>query len=148
MKLSALVSNGNVPFLSVRQPWAWALFHGKDVENRSWTHTYTGPVIIHASATLPQMDFFHEDCDLVEQRTGVTLPDEVSLGAVIGLIEIQKIVTDSTSLWAAPGHFHWCTNPILELFEPVESKGTLKLYWNRDKPTLAEIAKQIRTQGL
>jgi ASCH domain len=36
--------------LSVRQPWAWLIIAGhKDVENRSWTTTYRGPLLIHAA---------------------------------------------------------------------------------------------------
>lgn len=148
MKLSALVLQGIIPFLSVRQPWAWAHFHGKDVENRSWSHSYTGPVILHASATLPKREFFEEDCNFVEETTGVTLPDDVFVGAVIGVIEILKIIHDSNSPWAADGQCHWCTKPIIELEESIVTKGALKLFWIRDKPTLAEIAKQIREQGL
>ena len=30
--------------LSVKQPWAWAIFHGKDVENRDWPTNVRGPV--------------------------------------------------------------------------------------------------------
>ena len=37
--------------LSVRQPWAWLILHaGKDVENRTWSHPFRGPVYIHASS--------------------------------------------------------------------------------------------------
>jgi hypothetical protein len=36
--------------LSIRQPWAWLIIAGhKDVENRSWTTTYRGPLLIHAA---------------------------------------------------------------------------------------------------
>ena len=43
----------NLPCLSLRQPWASALFLlGKDVENRTWFTTYRGPLLIHASKTI------------------------------------------------------------------------------------------------
>jgi hypothetical protein len=33
--------------LTVRQPWAWAIARGhKDIENRSWTTRYRGPIAI------------------------------------------------------------------------------------------------------
>jgi len=35
--------------LSVRQPWAWLLLNGKDIENRDWYTKYRGPLAIHAS---------------------------------------------------------------------------------------------------
>lgn len=38
--------------LTVRQPWAWAIFHGKDVENRTQLWKYRGPVAIHAGAQI------------------------------------------------------------------------------------------------
>jgi hypothetical protein len=148
MDLSASVRRGTIPCLSVRQPWAWALLHGKDVENRAWSHSYTGPVILHASAQLPNRDFFYDDCELVARRTGVMLPDEISLGAVIGVIEILKIVRDSKSPWAADGQYHWCSEPIIELAEPIEMKGELKLFWIRDVATLVEIADQIHERVL
>jgi len=34
--------------LSIRQPWAWAILHGKPVENRTWPTRFTGPFLIHA----------------------------------------------------------------------------------------------------
>lgn len=36
--------------LSIRQPWAWLIVNGhKDIENRTWSTNYRGPVLIHAS---------------------------------------------------------------------------------------------------
>ncbi|SCX34511.1 hypothetical protein [Mycolicibacterium fluoranthenivorans] len=34
--------------LTVQQPWAWAIFHGKDIENRTQQWSYRGPLAIHA----------------------------------------------------------------------------------------------------
>lgn len=47
-----------MPAISLRQPWATAvLFFGKDVENRSkWHFKHRGPLIIHASKSLPYRD--------------------------------------------------------------------------------------------
>lgn len=36
--------------LTVKQPWAWAIFNGKDVENRTTMWKYRGPLAIHAGA--------------------------------------------------------------------------------------------------
>lgn len=33
--------------LTVQQPWAWAIFNGKDTENRSQLWNYRGPLAIH-----------------------------------------------------------------------------------------------------
>lgn len=38
------------PVLTVRQPWCWAIEHGKPVENRSWNMKHRGPLWLHAGA--------------------------------------------------------------------------------------------------
>lgn len=34
--------------LTIQQPWAWAVFHGKCIENRTQLWSYRGPLAIHA----------------------------------------------------------------------------------------------------
>lgn len=34
--------------LTVQQPWAWSIFHGKTIENRTQQWKYRGPLAIHA----------------------------------------------------------------------------------------------------
>jgi hypothetical protein len=34
--------------LTVQQPWAWAIFNGKNIENRTQLWKYRGPLAIHA----------------------------------------------------------------------------------------------------
>lgn len=36
--------------LTVQQPWAWAIFNGKDIENRTQLWKYRGSLAIHAGA--------------------------------------------------------------------------------------------------
>jgi hypothetical protein len=38
------------PVLTIRQPWQFAIEHGKPVENRTWNMTYRGPLWLHAGA--------------------------------------------------------------------------------------------------
>ena len=38
------------PVLTVRQPWAFGIEHGKPVENRGWDMKYRGPLWLHAGA--------------------------------------------------------------------------------------------------
>ena len=38
----------NMKALSIQQPWAWAIFNGKPVENRTWPTHFTGQFLIHA----------------------------------------------------------------------------------------------------
>ena len=39
---------GHMKALSIQQPWAWAILHGKPVENRTWPTRFTGQFLIHA----------------------------------------------------------------------------------------------------
>src|SRR6267378_3713180 len=42
----------HMKIISIRQPWASLIVSGvKDVENRTWSTRYRGPVLIHASRT-------------------------------------------------------------------------------------------------
>jgi hypothetical protein len=55
--------------ITVRQPWAWLIFHGKDVENRSWVTPYRGPCAIHAAAGMTAGEY--DDCRGFLLRAGL-----------------------------------------------------------------------------
>lgn len=36
--------------ISIRQPWTWAILHAhKSIENRTWSTSYRGPILLHAA---------------------------------------------------------------------------------------------------
>lgn len=75
--------------LSVRQPWAWLIVNGyKNIENRSWSTDYRGPLLIHASKTVEDV-----------QVTDITLPTEYDRGGIVGLVTLVDVVTSSASRW-------------------------------------------------
>ena len=83
--------------LSIRQPWAWLIAHGhKHIENRSWSTSYRGPVLIHTGKRLDQDADFARD---LAAKLGVTIPDELPLGGIVGIARITDCVTDSDSHW-------------------------------------------------
>ncbi len=87
--------------ISIRQPWASLIVDGmKDVENRTWSTSYRGPVLIHASATLDKIT-----ADEFQTRFGIDLPADLPRGGVIGTAEIVDCVSVHSSRWYAPGHF-------------------------------------------
>lgn len=109
--------------LSVRQPWAWAIFHGKDVENRSQgffgktKHSYfEGPVAIHASKGMTQ-DEYREAAEDIERITGAPppRPDLLVRGAIIGHVRVTAVTRKTSSPWYA-GMPYW----VLVLADPVE----------------------------
>jgi hypothetical protein len=112
--------------LTLWQPWAWCLFHGKDVENRPWrTPSTVGPqtrVAIHASVNLARYD---ADAIEIKRTTGVVVPPaaEIEVGSVVGVVLFSGWVRDSASRWAQPGKFHWLVSHAAELQMPVGHRG-------------------------
>lgn len=83
--------------LSIRQPWAWAITSaGKNIENRSWSTDYRGPILIHAALNL---DWYGDDVDEVEDTFGVSVPEELPIGGIVGKAKIVDVVRASDSPW-------------------------------------------------
>ena len=76
--------------LSLTQPMAWAIFNGKDVENRTWPTKYRGPILIHAS-----MKFNAEHLVWIRQnqeQLGLILPEYFIHSAIIGVVNIIECI--------------------------------------------------------
>lgn len=91
--------------LSIRQPWAWHILHsGKDIENRDWTTTTRGRVLIHASKGCTR-DEYEDGQDPIWHSGGPTieLPPLADLprGGIVGSVEIVDCVAVSSSPWFA-----------------------------------------------
>ena len=103
--------------LSVRQPWANAIFDGtptlKDVENRTWKTDYRGPLAIHASLRI--------DPDPVLLKTEPR-------GVLLGMVTLTDIVRDSKSGWAEPGMFHWLLANPQKFKAPIPCSGRLGIF--------------------
>lgn len=85
--------------LSIRQPWAWLIANGhKDVENRTWRTSYRGPVLIH---TGQRIDEDAEFARYLAGEIGVTIPDELPMGGIVGMARMVGCVTESDSPWFA-----------------------------------------------
>ena len=108
--------------LSIRQPWAALVVNGiKDVENRTWSTRYRGPVLIHASQRQDDVTM-----DEIERRFGVRLNIELPLGGIVGMTEIVDCVRPHPSRWHFPGCFAFVlTNSRALPF--VKWKGSLSL---------------------
>lgn len=94
-----------LPALSVRQPWAWLIVNGyKDVENRSRRTKHRGPLLIHASLAKTDFDKLRSQ---VERRFGVSVPEVVERGGIVGIVDVVGCEEHPRSKWRAPGHFGW-----------------------------------------
>jgi hypothetical protein len=129
--------------LSVQQPWAELIVcHDKDVENRTWPTTYRGRVAIHASAGLLKKDLdnlkwlyskgkFHIDPSKLK----------LTLGAIIGTVEIYNCVTSSSSRYFNGPYGFLLYKPMI-LPKPIKVKGSLGL-WRVPEDIEAEIRQQL-----
>lgn len=117
-----------LPALSIRQPWPWAIIHaGKDVENRDWRTRFRGRFLIHAAKGMTRreyeacLEFCHDISDEVVFPAGLTMPayEDLERGGIVGIAEIVDCVDFSESMWffgwygfvlrnARPLPFHPC----------------------------------------
>lgn len=92
--------------LSVRQPWAWAILNGKDVENRSWRKpnpglNFRGRVALHASGGMTR-DEYEDASDTIIGILGHCPPaHELQRGGIVGSVEI----VDCVRVWSSPWFF-------------------------------------------
>jgi hypothetical protein len=109
--------------LSVRRPWAWAIVSGyKDVENRSWPTDYRGTLLIHAGQRVDRAGL--DRLDLL----GHAYPEDLTVGALVGTVEVVDCIPDSDSEWAEPGAWHWVLSRPTEFKTPIACLGRLKLF--------------------
>lgn len=78
--------------LTVQQPWAWAIFHGKAIENRTQQWTYRGPLAIHAGMRWSErgehsrlvLDAFERSCGAAPKHWSAT-------GAILGVVDLADV---------------------------------------------------------
>jgi len=81
-----------VKIISVRQPWAWLLFHGKNIENRTWRTSYRGPLLIHASQAMEENDFPVQREWIKE--SGIVIPEDLPRGCIVGSATLTNVYSD------------------------------------------------------
>ena len=109
--------------ITIKQPWATLIVLGiKDIENRTWSTKFRGPVLIHASKRKEDEEW-NSAKDLIQLRK-ITITEKMKWrdypsGGVIGVAEIVDCVHASASPWfvgefgfvlanARPLPFHAC----------------------------------------
>ena len=112
--------------LSIRQPWAWLIVHGyKDVENRTWSTKFRGRVQVHAGK-FPDPGWFPQLALEVEAR-GIALPDQPSLGALVGEVDIIDCVSQWDSPWFIGPYGFLLAKPLV-YFQPIPYRGRLGFF--------------------
>ena len=108
---------------------AWAIFHGKDVENRPWNTYYRGPLLIHASK-----GFNREHYDWIaanENRLCCILPQPEALihGALIGVVNLVRVMKKVDSTEPMFGHGVSIGDTARELEYLSEHDSAFCSYW-------------------
>lgn len=125
--------------LTVQQPWAWAIFHGKDIENRTQLWSYRGPLAIHAGARWSERG---DRSPLIHAAAGGrSLVGALTMGAILGVVDLVDVHPDAGCCkpWGESAYVEHggrerrrITHLILEnprpLAEPIPCKGALGLW--------------------
>jgi hypothetical protein len=134
--------------LSVRQPWAWAIIHGKDIENRSWS--FNGPphkdakrlksFAVHAATGMTRYEY-EDASELITKILGHGPPaHELVRGAVIGAVELSGLVRERASPWFLGPLGLVLANPVA--CTPIRSSGQLGFFeWKESTEPMPEPAR-------
>lgn len=112
--------------LTLWRPWAWALFNGKDLENRTWAppaHMIGQRIAIHAGK---KYDAAGEQF-IADQLGRVYLPGQASATGIIGVATIARVVTESSSPWFG-GPNGWVFEDQVALPGPISIGGAQGLW--------------------
>jgi hypothetical protein len=124
-----------VKALTLHQPWAWLVFHGKSVENRTWPTHYRGPLAIHAAKAMTSREY-QEAVDFVcgfnpSLAYRIPTPDVLIRGAFIGMVALVGCVTEHSSPFFN-GPYGWVLAEPQEFANPILAKGALGLWeWSK-----------------
>lgn len=153
--------------LTVQQPWAWAIFNGKNIENRSQLWSHRGPLAIHAGFRLAA-SAMHDPRILgavagspIDSRCRFwslqgDLEPHLVYGAIIGLVEVVDChpAAGCCAPWGETEYVEFGGRPrqqiahlVLEnpslLAEPIPCRGALGL-WNVPEDIDAKCDSEIK----
>jgi hypothetical protein len=126
----------------------------KYIENRNWTTSYRGPILLHAGKTVDDEMFIGEDIDdYYLKRTfggpGADLSwevprtiDEYERGAIIGKANFVDVVEHSNNPWFV-GKYGFVLKDI-QAIEPIPYRGQLGLF---DVP-LSILKKEVKEEQI
>lgn len=110
--------------LAIKQPHAWLIVNGyKDIENRSWSTSYRGPLLV-LSSKQPAMSI--PETKAYFRGVKLPLPKVWELGGIVGYVEVVDCVTSHPSGWFSGPYGLVLTNARPLPFYPY--KGRLGLF--------------------
>lgn len=153
--------------LTVKQPWAWAILRGKDVENRprSLAGEWTGPVAIHVALNDDNNAFTYDapttrvlnavaDLWVETAKVGQSAPWHLNHGHIIGVVDLVNShlcgiggQCDPTgqdlglcSWWGEQDRWHMVLDNPRPLSDPIPFRGGQGLRWLPDEVATSVMA--------
>lgn len=96
--------------LSLRQPWAWAVLHGKSIENRRWNTRFRGEFLIHAAKGMTQAEYAEAHEWIYNASKGALVVPrfgELLRGGVVGSAELVSVVLPCPNLAEDVRHLYY-----------------------------------------
>jgi hypothetical protein len=126
--------------LTIHPPWSDLIALedealAKRIENRGWTRSWRGTLLIHGGLTL-------DETALELPAVREALPDDYQpvKGFVVAIADLTGIHPDDGQCtpWSEPGCFHWELTNVQRL-QPVRARGMQGL-WTPKRPLLDKVA--------
>jgi activating signal cointegrator 1 len=143
--LARLLQRDTVKTLSMTEPWGTLVARGaKQMETRSWSTAYRGPVAIHCARRMPedlnalcQLPYFCEALPSNARNEQLPLDQRFPRGKVIAIALLDEVqptecVQPNAQERAfgnyAPGRYAWIFSTVYQLRTPQPVRGTLGLW--------------------
>ncbi|MFF4337521.1 ASCH domain-containing protein [[Kitasatospora] papulosa] len=115
--------------LTIKQPWAWAITAGKNVENRSWKvpEKYIGATLLVHAGLRPAPDAFL-DARILSLPA---MPPRLAAGKVLAVARLAGCHREEGGCcapWGDADAFHWQLEDVRPLPEPLKYTGALSLW--------------------
>ena len=127
--------------LSIINPWAHLImYHGKNIENRSWRTDYRGRLLIHVSKKLMiDYKFLISDlksCCLLDKEKfqGIEGEEEfkqieAECGMILGSVVLYACELGQYNVpWGEIGQWHWKLRDPIVFEKPIPARGSLGLW--------------------
>ncbi|MBK7578425.1 MAG: ASCH domain-containing protein [Ignavibacteria bacterium] len=133
MATRKIPNTDKLPAISVRQPYAsmimWTI---KDLEFRSWNSKHRGPMLIHASNSLPS-----DHASVVEYQLGCSQTN-LNLfvkGCYLGIVDIQDVIVylEEDKELDLKREFAFLIGNVAPFEEVIPGKGAANLFYPTDE---------------
>lgn len=128
--------------ITICQPWAEMILRGvKPVENRTWSASYRGLLLIHAGASRAWLKGVRRRHDLMPDGSPIPEEGELAFGAIVGVVDLASCVelaavpVERRTPWHE-GPWCWELRNARRFVSPVVVRGALGL-WNYPAPLVA-----------